>query len=83
MNPADRWVTSPCTGCGDPVVVAQNGRILTPRPSAFGVLDPVDGEPLTIREHQQLLRTTGTAGHSPHTCPVGQTALFDTQEARL
>jgi hypothetical protein len=85
MNlPMDNQVkptTTLCTICEENVTVAQNGRVLTPKPSPFGVLDPIDGEGLTVREHHHLLTTTGTAGHSPHRCPTGQAALFDAQEA--
>jgi hypothetical protein len=73
--------TTLCTSCGDPVVVAQNGRVLTPGPTRLGIYDPIDGEPLTTADITARVRETDLAGHSPHRCPTGQAALFDTQEA--
>lgn len=72
--------TGLCTTCGDPVVIAANGRVLSPRPHELGVLDPVDGERLTPRQVLERLRDTGTAGHAKHTCGDPQGALFDTLE---
>jgi hypothetical protein len=73
--------TGLCTSCGDAVVIAENGRVLTTTPHPLGVFDPTDGEPLTRQQVVQRVRDTGLAGHAPHRCPVGQGALFETQEA--
>jgi len=73
--------TGLCTSCGDPVTVAQNGRVLTPHPVSMGVFDPTDGEPLTRQQAAELQRQHGTAGHTTHHCPIGQGQLFDSKEA--
>jgi hypothetical protein len=74
--------TTLCTQCQEPVVVAQNGRVLTTGPTRLGIFDPVDGEPLTTADITARVRETDLAGHSPHRCPTGQAALFDdAQEA--
>ena len=74
--------TGLCATCGDPVVIAANGRVLTRQAHALGVFDPDDGEPLTRRQVVELVRDTGLAGHATHTCADPQGALFDTQEVR-
>lgn len=71
-----------CTTCEQPVLLAENSRVLTTQPTPLGIYDPTTGEPLTSAEIQTRVRQTSRAGHSNHRCPApSQAALFDQQEA--
>lgn len=67
-----------CTRCQQPVLLAPNNRILTPKPTSLGIYDPATGEAHTSRRIAELVRSTGQAGHGNHHCPpAAQTSLFD------
>ncbi len=72
--------TSLCTTCGDPVLVADNGRVLTTAPVELGLFDPVDGEALTRSQIRERVRDTGSPD-MPRTAAQPVRALFDTREA--
>jgi hypothetical protein len=70
-----------CPACAEHTITTPDGRHLTAQPTRLG-LHHTDGRHLTPSEIAQRVRTTGNAGHAPHTCaPAQQGALFDTTEA--